>query len=54
MLKKLEGLVGKDQKITNIRFDFETNERCSAGMVMPTEPCMKKYKSIYAKKYFSS
>ena len=44
ILKKLEGLVGKDQKIANIRFDFETNERFFAGMVM-----LHAYGTLYEK-----
>ena len=44
MLKKLEGFVGKDQKIANIRFDFETNERTFSGMVM-----LHAYGTLYEK-----
>jgi uncharacterized protein YbjQ (UPF0145 family) len=44
ILKELDRLVEKHQKIANIRFDFETNERSYSGMIM-----LHAYGTLYEK-----
>jgi len=44
ILKKLDKLADKNQKIANIRFEFATNERFYSGMVM-----LHAYGTLYEK-----